>query len=279
MALPRAVDSYLAELSLIGRSVTTVELQTYVLHRLTSALGLRRQVRTIDREDLVDYFASLAAKGLAQSYIASNAKVCRRFFNWLVERGEITQNPLGGLRIAVPPDKPVPPFTDEECRRLIAAADTPLKRAVLLVLIDTGLRASEVSSLSLANIDFQADELTVKGKGGKIRRLALNPPVKKALIEDLASRAQLDGHLWPRGWHRKHVSTIVDSIAKKAHVTRVFPHRFRHNMATRMARGGIDVLALQKLLGHSSLKTTARYISWVEQDRAIQSHRQHSVAC
>ena len=278
MALPRAVDSYLAELSLIGRSPKTVELQTYVLHRLATKLG-SGPVRTIDRGNLVDYFASLSARGLAQSYIASNAKVCRRFFNWLVERGEIGQNPLGGLRIAVPPDKPVPPFTDEECRRLIAAADTPLKRAVLLVLMDTGLRASEVSSLSLASINFQTNELTVVGKGSKTRRLALNPVVKKALIEHLRSRAQLDGFLWPEGWHRKHITTIVDSIAKKARITGVFPHRFRHNMAARMARGGVDVLALQKLMGHSSLKTTARYMSWVAEDRAVAAHREHPVAC
>lgn len=276
MTLSEAVGSYLAELGLIGRSPKTVELQTCLLMALCKSLGCRVST-DITRSDITQYLAGMTARGLAQSYIATTGKTIKRLFNWLVEQGELAHNPLQGMRLAMGPDKPIAPFTDNECRRLIMAANTPLKRVAILLLLDTGMRAGEIASLRLRDIDLDAGEITIMGKGGKTRRLALNERPRQALREYLANGTQQDGILWVAGWDRRKLGSLVDSVARRAHVPCCYPHRFRHNWAIRMRRAGVDAIDLQRLLGHASLKMTLRYISIVEDEVAVQVHKQHSV--
>lgn len=277
LTLATATQAYLGELGLMGRSPRTIELHGWLLRKLVADLGPDCAIQKITRADISAYMAGLAERGLSQSYIALNAKVVLRFANWLTERGEIDHNPLQGMKIRMPPDKPIAPFTDEECYHLIDAASKPLQKAVLLLLMDTGLRAAELASLRLEDIDFQAGEIVVKGKGGKVRKLALNAQPQQALEAWLASRVQLDGLLWPSGWNRKSVGPLIDSIARKARVARCFPHRFRHNWGIRMTQAGVDALTLKQLMGHSSLRTTARYLLWVQQQHAVTIHKQHSI--
>lgn len=275
MALSGAVQAYLTELRLTGRSGKTVELQGFLLRALVNALSPSVTVSEISRTDLTQHLAALSERGLAQSYIVLNAKTIKRFFNWLCEQEEIERNPLQNFKISPAPDKPVPPLTDDESQRLVDAADTPMKRAVIMLLMDTGLRASELTGLKLGDIDLGAGIITVRGKGGKTRQLALNERPREALKGYLASRAQLDGVLWPANWNRKNLALLVDKVGKQAQVAPVYPHRFRHNWACRMRRAGVDILALQRLMGHSSLRTTLRYITWVEGEHAVEIHREH----
>lgn len=273
----QAVAAYLSELGLIGRSARTVDLQTRILHPFVKGVGADRSIKSISRADVTFYLGKMTTRCLSQSYIGITGKTIKRFFNWAVEQGILESNPLQGMKITMGPDKPILPFTDDECRRLIAAANTPLQRAVILLLMDSGLRASELASLRLRDIDLLSGEITVMGKGSKQRQVALNDRPRQALKEYLMSSGQHDGLLWPEGWSRTNLGTLIDSVARRAHVSGCHPHRFRHNWAVRMRRDAVDAIDLQRLLGHASLRMTLRYIAIVEGEVAVQVHKQHSV--
>lgn len=278
MGLSDAIAAYLAELALTGRSPRTVSLQRDILALFVRAVGGQKPIRRIKRQDIIAYLAVAEQRGLSVSYIATMGKTLRRFFGWLVESGQLKRTPMEGMRISMGPEKVTPPFTDGEYRRLLTAANTPLKRALILLLADTGLRASEVMGLGLSDLDFERSEIGVMGKGGRRRRVALNPAVQEALEDHLRSRAQVDSALWPLGWDRKTLAVTMARIGHRAGVANCHPHRFRVSWAIALKRQGVDLLVIKELGGWRSLAMVERYTRWVAGDYALEVHRQHPVA-
>ena len=275
LSLTEAIEGFVTNLALSGRAKTTQELYRCLLMMLARSLG-PVNVKAIHRGEVVAHLARLSEND-SQAYVCLNVRVLRGFFSWLVGQGEIKTNPLEGMTVKEPPWTPVPPFTPEERQRLLDAARSPLEHVVVMLLLDTGLRASELTGLRLADIDLQANELTIHGKGGKERRVALNPEPRKALLAYFASQAQLDGLVWPEGWHRKRLSYLLDKLGRRAGVARVHAHRFRHTFASSFLRETGDALALKALLGHSSLIMVQRYTAALEEERAIEVHREHPI--
>ena len=115
LTVAKAIQAYLAELGLAGRSPRTVSCQTWLLQTFAKAIG-DRPIDSITRTDVTTYLGAMAARRLSQSYIGINGKTIKRFFNWAVEQGILKSNPLQGMRIGMGPDKPFAPFTDDECR-------------------------------------------------------------------------------------------------------------------------------------------------------------------
>jgi len=211
---------------------------------------------------------------VSQASINLYCIVLKGFFKWLVSQGYTKDNALAMVRVHPQPWTPTAPFSDEEVARLLAVAD-PMERAVLLLLLDCGLRASELAGLRLGSIDLVAGVITVKGKGGKVRRVGLNKGPKKALRAHFTTQAECNGYLWPEGWDRKKLAAMLDKLGRKAGVAPVFAHRFRHTFATRFLRASGDALALKALLGHESLVMTERYVKTLEQERAVSVHKKH----
>lgn len=169
------------------------------------------------------------------------------------------------------------PFSRREIELLLGAVSTPLERAIVFLLLDTGLRRAELLSLNLAQLDFERGTLRVKGKGGEWRTEALNDAPKRAVLEYLSSRPQRDGLLWPEGFGIDQIRKLLDRLGDRAGVCRVHPHRFRHTFACNALRAGMDVLALKALLGHSSLQMVEYYVGMLESERALEEHRRHSL--
>ena len=277
LSLREAIEGFLADLALSGRAKTTQELYRCLLTMMARSLGVVN-VKDTHRKDITRYLACLSERD-SQSYVCLNTRVCKRFFSWLVERGEIKANPLEGITVHDPPWTPVPPFTPEERQRLLSAASSPLERAVILLLLDCGLRASELCNLRLADIDLNQNALRISGKGGKERHVALNPGPRTALLEYLISQSQMDGLVWPTDWNRKHLAYLLDKLGRRAGVARVHAHRFRHSFASSFLAQTGDALALKALLGHSSMTMVVRYTAAAEEQRAGEVHRQHPIAC
>lgn len=271
-----AVQGYLDTIALAGRANSTQSLYRGLLLRLARVLSPERHVKTIRRDDVVRYLSRLSEND-SQSYINLNLRVFKSFFAWLVTEREIRENPLASMTAKDPPWTPVPPFTPNECQRLLNAADSSLEQLIVVLLLDTGLRASELTGLQLENIDLDLNELVIQGKGGKQRRVALNPKPRKALLAHLVNRAQVDGLLWPEGWKRQQLAYLLDKLGRRAGVTRCHAHRFRHTWASAFLRETGDALALKALLGHSSLIMVERYTAALEGERSVQVHKRHSV--
>jgi integrase/recombinase XerD len=270
-----AVETYLADLSVAGRAKTTVSLYRYLLTGLIKRVGPGRRLMSLHREDIVDFLGQVKGRGGAQSYVNLTGHCLKTFLTWAVRQDYLKANPMDGMILPKEHPQPRRPFTDDEIRRLMAAATTPLAHAVVLILLDTGVRASELTGLRLEDVDFQAGVLMVHGKGDKERVVALNPVPCEALRAYLASRAQEDGAIWPEHFNRKALAYLLDCLGRQAHLARIHPHLFRHTFATRFLAETGNPLALQALLGHSTLDMVRRYVATEQGNLALEVHHQH----
>ena len=185
--------------------------------------------------------------------VATYHATIRAFFSWVVLEREIDSSPM--VRIPAPIDRPdqIQLFTMPELERLHAAAKkTELSKrneALLLLLLDTGLRASEICALNIVNLDMSARRLSVEGKGGKTRPVLFSKPVAKAvwnyLREDerettgplfISERGMTAGEALTRSGLGQFVKKLGKASAVTA--TRCSPHTFRHTAAVMFLRAG-----------------------------------------
>ena len=151
--------------------------------------------------------------------------------------------------------------------------EQPLRdRAILLLLYDTGMRVSELCSLSDADMNYTERQAVVTGKGNKQRYVFWTARTTAALLAYLAVRSGEPGGPLFRGHGSKNsggklkadgVRGIIDRLAKRAGIRRVDGapgHAIRHTFAHRFLDNGGDGLHLQQLMGHESIETTQRYV-------------------
>ena len=148
-------------------------------------------------------------------------------------------------------------------------------RAIVELFYSTGLRLAELCSLKRKNIDLTLDELSIRGKGGKVRVVFLSPSTKKTLNKWELVRKDFDEALFVgvgaknKSAYRegksialkpRSIQTILERIGIKAGLSKkLTPHMLRHSFATNLLRQGADLRSVQLLLGHSDISTTQIY--------------------
>ncbi|MBI4158203.1 MAG: tyrosine-type recombinase/integrase [Candidatus Yanofskybacteria bacterium] len=166
----------------------------------------------------------------------------------------------------------------EELDRLLNAPDgggldALRDRALLTTLFSTGMRVSELCSLDRGKIDIKRGEVTVRGKGSKLRLVFLSDDAKEALNKYLDKRTDIDEALFariPRGkltssdtlrLTPRSIQRIVEKYSIKAGIVgkNVSCHTLRHSYATDLLRNGADIRSVQAMLGHASVTTTQIY--------------------
>ena len=149
-------------------------------------------------------------------------------------------------------------------------------RAVVLALLYTGVRVSELCDLKLRHLDLLTGHIRVTGKGGKVREVPLKPEVADAVRNYLPERARSkyadveELFLGQRGpLQRDAVNTMLEKLTVRSGLdVRLKPHAFRHTFCTRLVRKGVPLTVVSKLAGHSSVETTARfYVSTSKEDK------------
>jgi integrase len=275
-SLQEEISAYLAGLRLVGRTQATCKYYADILGRLADRFD-GRPPSELGQGELRAYLGELSER-VAPASMNIYIIVIRGFFGWLVNEGQILINPLGGLKVHGVPAPLVERFSDEEIARLERAAQTPLERAILFLLLDTGLRAAELIGLRLEDIDFDLGEIRVHGKGNKLRRVALNERPRQALEKYLTGQAITEGSLWPDDWTYHKLGHLLRDLGRRAKVSDVHAHRFRNTFAMLCLRKGMGEIALATLLGHKSLTMVWRYVAADQQDRALSLHRECPVA-
>jgi integrase/recombinase XerD len=153
------------------------------------------------------------------------------------------------------------PLTSDEVRRLETASESYAERLTIGVLLDTGLRVSELADIRRDDLDFQSHTLRIRGKGGR------RGPRSKLRTVPLSARAArlLEPHLTTAetfGLSSRTVERIVRRVASRAGISRpCSPHVLRHTFAVAAIRKGITLPALQRILGHEHLSTTEIYLN------------------
>lgn len=211
----------------------------------------------------------------------------RSFLKYLAKRGVKTLA-SDAIELAKVGERSLDLITEDELRRLFAAPDSetdPEKRArgkaILELLFSTGLRVSELCSLT-SDMDLRADELSIRGKGSKVRVVFLSDEAKASLRDYLKLRKDMDDALFVKvgnektkankegkgngGLTRRSIERIVKYYAIKAGISKkVTPHVIRHCFATDLLRNGADLRSVQIMLGHANIATTQIYTHVTDQ--------------
>ena len=223
--------------------------------------------------------------------VANFHSTLRAFLNWVCIEADLDIDPM--KKIVAPIDRPdqIEPFTREESEKLIAASRLTRypKRdlAIVLFLLDTGVRVSELCGMTVADLNMPARSARMLGKGGKERTIYFGRETSKALWQYFRTQEvqgqDPDQALWQgeggnkpkQPLTRSGVLQILRRLGEQAAVEnqRVSPHTFRHTFAVEFLRRGGNQFTLMELLGHTDLKMTKRYVQYVQADMAAQ-HRQ-----
>jgi len=181
------------------------------------------------------------------------------------------------IELAKLPERSLDLISSAELERLLGATKGTSQRAlrdraILELLFSTGLRVSELCALN-SDLDLSRDELSVRGKGDKVRVVFLSPSAKDAVRDYLKSRKDMEDALFvnaltdekasrksAKRLTSRSVQNIMKKYAAKAGITKkVTPHVLRHSFATDLLSNGADIRSVQALLGHASINTTQIY--------------------
>lgn len=210
---------------------------------------------------------------VTDSYVAGHYRRLQQFFRWLEEESEIQRSPFARLKPPSVPVKPVPLLDDSQVRRLLT---TPGKRdqAVLRVLLDTGVRVSELVSMQCANPGL------VHGKGRKLRTVYWTDPTELAVRRYLRTRSDSDPRLWvgrAGPLTASGVRQIIEKLGEQAGIPGLHPHMFRHLFAHNFLDAGGNEGDLMRLCGWSSREMVLRYASSGADKRAHDAYRRLNV--
>jgi site-specific recombinase XerD len=212
------------------------------------------------------------------------------FFNFLLDEGVIEQSPMATLKSPVARADQIIPFTREQQEALLAAArksrHPKRDEAILLFLLDTGARASELCGLRVKDVDLTGRRCRVRGKGDKDRVLPFGGVTTKALWAYLREEPRdekaplfLSDRGENAGEHmtRSGLLQLFRRLGKVAKVEacRCSPHTCRHTFGIEFLRAGGSEFTLQMLLGHTDLAMTRRYVAIAQADVEAQ-HRSAS---
>lgn len=257
-ASPRTIEAYGEDLAQFGAY-------------LVRELGHAARPEDVDHLLIRGFLADLHQRGLKKVSSARKLAALRTFFRYLCREGRLEKNPA---RLLLTPrrEKRIPEVLDEaQVARLLEMPGDSLAavrgRAILELLYASGMRCAELVSLDTGELDLEARQVRVLGKGGKERVVLFGARAREALRAWLAARRELQPRsdalfLNARGGRltgRSVRSLVADRVAAVALARRCSPHTLRHSFATHLLTRGADLRAIQELLGHASLSTTQRY--------------------
>lgn len=273
-----AYDDYLLAKELQGLSKTTMKRYEYSVKRFLTDIG----TKDIAEITTLDIRRWLGAKSYSDVSRGIDIKNLRTFFRWVAAEGYRDNDPMSRIPMPKMPDVEKRALTDEEVARLVETARKNSRRdlAVILTLVDTGIRASELGDLERSDIDLDRLTVTVRcGKGGKGRMAYISPVTARAIRRYISTRRDSDPALFltnrdlPFG--RDSLRLLMYRLSERAGIGKVGPHCLRHTFATSLARQGIDAWSLQSLLGHSDNRVCLRYIHLAGRD-IQEAHRRYS---
>jgi len=273
---PHTVENYRRDLSeLLG---------------LANALPGSPALSSVSPSHIRKFAAQLHAGGLNPRSIARKLSAWRGFFNWLSEHETLAANPVQGIK-APKRSKPLPKALSADDAVQVVAQASPgrdtnsasqlCNRAMFELLYSSGLRVSELVGLdvrfakdgsysSAGWIDFEANEVSVTGKGSKQRRVPVGQPAMEAIAAWLAVRdtlVRLDPHPLFLSERGSRMSPRVLQLRLKSHAqalgipANVHPHVLRHSFASHLLQSSGDLRAVQEMLGHASITATQVYTS------------------
>lgn len=267
----------------IGKLSSNKSEQTIVQYA-TVAMQLcnfvRKELNMITAEDIRYFLVKYQREhNISFHTMESKRLYLSSIFTYLHKNNKIAENPMLTIDPIKYTKKVKQPITQEEFERIIIACEDDKRMiAVIYLLIDTGVRISELCGIKLKDVDFVNRKILILGKGSKERYVYFDGRTKVRLIDYINScrkdisyingemvygidtpliASQVDGY---HSIGRSQIAKYIRNIGKKTGILRIHPHLFRATFATNMLLSGKDLVTVSKLMGHSKLDTTKEYI-------------------
>lgn len=270
-------NAYLISQEAAGCTPATLEANRYAflsLDRFLEKAGVS-DLAMVDPNAMRQYILNERGRGLRDRSVQSYLINLKAFFRWSVQEGYLAENPMDKVRPPKIEKNIIEAFTDAEVKRLLAAttasdALSVRNRALVTCLLDSGLRAAEMISLRVADVDMVTGVALVRGKGRKQRHVRLGAQARKALSRYIQVRRGQPGEpLWlgvrgaltSDGLHE-----ILTKLGRKCGVAPCNPHKFRRTFALSCLRNGMDPFSLQILMGHADLQILRQYLCQTQAD-------------
>jgi integrase/recombinase XerD len=241
----------------------------------------------LTRTNVQAFLAYLIGEGMEGNTARSRDLALKRFAAWLLDEGEITANPLVGLKPPRADVKVVQALTDDELKRLIRACQGKSlmdrrDEAIVRLMLEAGLRAGEVVGLQVSDVDISRGLVTItRGKGGRGRISPFGPQTAQALDRYLrirrTHRLADAGALWVGGGGKRFryfgLSVALKNRAEAAGIAGFHLHLMRHTAATRWLRAGGSEQGLMSVAGWQTRSMLDRYTSASASERAADESR------
>jgi integrase/recombinase XerD len=282
-------------------SVNTLADYANSFRRFQAFLRDDPDIRSIDAAKITRFMSSLG--GLSDKTALNIHTALSSVWHWALDEKIVERNVVRDVAPPAPEIRAIEPFSRDDVKALLGALDRSApyvrpgkrecthatrqalrNRAMILLLLDCGLRASELVNLKIYHIDKRNRQVKVFGKGNKERILPYSPQTGQAIWRYLASRGEAtlseavfvsaSGQLLGRD----DLCRTITRIGARASVPHAHPHRFRHTFAINFLRNGGNVYALQLMLGHTTLKMCQHYLALAQADLQVAQTRASVVA-
>lgn len=255
------LKQYAGSLIISGKSRKTIEHYSRELKKFASCGGKLLEKKPYD---IKNYLAQKKLSGISNRTLDNIRSVISAFYSWLEAEEYIEKNPCRGIKPIKYKRELKTPFSDVEIDKLRNSCKKKKERAIIEFLLSSGVRVSEFCAMDVQDIDFDHKKVRVReGKGGKERFTYINEIALEHLKDYLDGRT--DGALFVTQlgdrYTKSGVEYVLHALEKRSGVENVHPHRFRRTFATTLAKRGMKVQNIQKLMGHSNINTTMLYIT------------------
>lgn len=283
----KQVTEFEEALAADGKAPKTVESYTGDIRAFLEWLESKSNIFTgnLKRFHITSYRSYLVQNNYEINTINKKLNSLQSFNQFLMDRGYLTEQVVDlkkdKVKLAAGSEKEVEVFTDDEVEKLLffIQGENILSRdrLIVLLLLYTGVRVSELVNIKLRDVDLLSMNLTIAwGKGGKRREVPLKGEVIEAIKEYLQGQRKdnkfVDSEyliLTNRSakMDRDAINRLLNRLESKLSI-RMHPHKFRHTFCTNLLKRGVELTTVAKLAGHSSIQTTASfYINTSQKDK------------
>ena len=260
-----------------GCSERTIQYYSATVARLLQ--NITTPVRKITTEEIRRYLVEYQKiNNCSKATVDNVRRNISSFFSWLEEEDYILKSPMRRIH-KIKTKRPVKEIISDEAIELIRDnCQCPRDLAMIDLLYSTGIRVGELVNLNISDVDFEARECVVFGKGDKERKVYFDAKAKIHLLNYLSKRNDNNPALFvtlDAPHERLKISGVeirIRALGRKLNMGKIHPHKFRRTMATRAIDKGMPIEQVQRLLGHSQIDTTMQY-AIVNQSNVKMSHQ------
>lgn len=265
--------------SIEGCSDRTIGYYRATIEKLLQVI--KQPIRKVSTEDMRGYLSDYQKINNCSKVTVDNVRRnISSFFSWLEEENYILKSPMRRIHKIKTNQQVKEIISDEEIEKLRDQCLCRRDIAMIDLLYSTGIRVGELVNLNIEDVDFEARECVVFGKGGKERKVYFDAKAKLHLQGYINSRNDNNPALFvtmDAPHDRLKISGVeirIRQLGRRVNLNKIHPHKFRRTMATRAIDKGMPIEQVQKILGHSQIDTTMQY-AMVNQSNVKTSHQKY----